>query len=253
MIRVTNADYLARPLRLTPTEATAIIVALRALRGGADGETRDGGRPGAGQAEEAAAAGGHALVDPGEAAAVDPRRCAAAWRTPYAAGARCGSPTTCRPATRSPSASSTPTRSSSPPRRRLPRRLVPQRRGAAPVPARPDPRGARCSTARSSTEPGAAPRPLGRAVRQRRRGDAGDARAAARGPVDRGVLLHRGTSGPPRRRAPRSTSLVGRRALAAAAAAPPRPVRRVVSPRHYAGGTADAVRQALGLYADPAG
>ncbi len=35
VIRVSNADYLARPLRLTPTEATAIIVALRALRGGA--------------------------------------------------------------------------------------------------------------------------------------------------------------------------------------------------------------------------
>jgi proteasome accessory factor C len=35
VIRVTNADYLARPLRLSQTEATAIIVALRALRGGA--------------------------------------------------------------------------------------------------------------------------------------------------------------------------------------------------------------------------
>src|SRR5262249_25372986 len=40
VIRVTNADYLARPLRLTPTEATAIIVALRALRNGADADTR---------------------------------------------------------------------------------------------------------------------------------------------------------------------------------------------------------------------
>ena len=34
VIRVSNADYLARPLRLTPTEASAIIVALRALRAG---------------------------------------------------------------------------------------------------------------------------------------------------------------------------------------------------------------------------
>ena len=33
VIRISNADYLARPLRLTPTEATAIIVALRAMRG----------------------------------------------------------------------------------------------------------------------------------------------------------------------------------------------------------------------------
>ncbi|MBC9733878.1 helix-turn-helix transcriptional regulator [Nocardioides marmotae] len=40
VIRISNADYLARPLRLTPTEATAIIVALRALRGGAGEETR---------------------------------------------------------------------------------------------------------------------------------------------------------------------------------------------------------------------
>lgn len=32
VIRVSNADYLARPLRLTPTEATALIVALRAVR-----------------------------------------------------------------------------------------------------------------------------------------------------------------------------------------------------------------------------
>ena len=39
VIRVSNADYLARPLRLTPTEATAIIVALRALRGTAPATT----------------------------------------------------------------------------------------------------------------------------------------------------------------------------------------------------------------------
>ena len=32
VIRISNADYLARPLRLTPTEASAVIVALRALR-----------------------------------------------------------------------------------------------------------------------------------------------------------------------------------------------------------------------------
>ncbi len=39
VIRVSNADYLARPLRLTATEASALIVALRALRSGADDET----------------------------------------------------------------------------------------------------------------------------------------------------------------------------------------------------------------------
>ncbi|MFB9314706.1 helix-turn-helix transcriptional regulator [Nocardioides plantarum] len=34
VIRVSNADYLDRPLRLTPVEASAMIVALRALRSG---------------------------------------------------------------------------------------------------------------------------------------------------------------------------------------------------------------------------
>src|ERR687894_1070052 len=41
VIRVSNADYLARPLRLTATEATAVIVALRAVRGGAAPQTRE--------------------------------------------------------------------------------------------------------------------------------------------------------------------------------------------------------------------
>ncbi len=39
VIRVSNAEYLARPLRLTATEASALIVALRALRASADSET----------------------------------------------------------------------------------------------------------------------------------------------------------------------------------------------------------------------
>lgn len=41
VLRVSNADYLARPLRLTATEASALIVALRALRGGASAETAE--------------------------------------------------------------------------------------------------------------------------------------------------------------------------------------------------------------------
>lgn len=68
VIRVSNADYLSRPLRLTPTEATAVIVALRALRSGA---THDGTREVVDRAlaklEQAAAAGTPPLVDPGEA------------------------------------------------------------------------------------------------------------------------------------------------------------------------------------------
>ncbi len=41
VIRVSNADYLARPLQLSPTEATAVIVALRALRTTAGEATRE--------------------------------------------------------------------------------------------------------------------------------------------------------------------------------------------------------------------
>ena len=39
VIRITNADYLRAPLRLSPAEASAMIVALRTLRESADGDT----------------------------------------------------------------------------------------------------------------------------------------------------------------------------------------------------------------------
>ncbi|MFT4288636.1 helix-turn-helix transcriptional regulator [Nocardioides sp.] len=69
VIRVTNADYLSRPLRLTPTEATALIVALRALRAGStSAETREVVDRALAKLEQAAAAGTPAeLVDPGQA------------------------------------------------------------------------------------------------------------------------------------------------------------------------------------------
>lgn len=41
VLRVSNADYLARPLRLTATEASALIVALRALRSGSSPDTAE--------------------------------------------------------------------------------------------------------------------------------------------------------------------------------------------------------------------
>ena len=41
VIRVSNADYLARPLRLTATEASALIVALRALRSESPTDTQE--------------------------------------------------------------------------------------------------------------------------------------------------------------------------------------------------------------------
>ncbi|GAB3767088.1 proteasome accessory factor C [Nocardioides ginsengisegetis] len=67
VIRVSNADYLARPLRLTPTEATAIIVALRALRNGATDETRVVVDRALAKLEAAAAEGTAApRIDPGD-------------------------------------------------------------------------------------------------------------------------------------------------------------------------------------------
>jgi proteasome accessory factor C len=65
VIRVSNAEYLARPLRLTPTEASAIIVALRALRAAAEPDTRDVVDRALAKLE-AAAAGGTPFVDPGD-------------------------------------------------------------------------------------------------------------------------------------------------------------------------------------------
>jgi len=65
VIRVSNVDYLARPLRLTPTEASAIIVALRALRAGADEDTREVVDR-ALKKLEVAAADSTPLVDPGD-------------------------------------------------------------------------------------------------------------------------------------------------------------------------------------------
>lgn len=67
VIRVSNADYLSRPLRLSPTEATAIIVALRALRGSARAETREVVDRALAKLETAAAESSAARqIDPGE-------------------------------------------------------------------------------------------------------------------------------------------------------------------------------------------
>ncbi|WP_372733728.1 helix-turn-helix transcriptional regulator [Nocardioides sp.] len=70
LIRVSNADYLARPMRLNTTEATALIVALRALRSGAGEQTREVVDRALAKLEAAAATGAEAaLVDPGVGAA----------------------------------------------------------------------------------------------------------------------------------------------------------------------------------------
>ncbi len=67
VIRISNADYLDRQLRLTPFEATAVIVALRALRGGAvSAETKEVVDRTLAKLEQAAAEGAAGSVDPGE-------------------------------------------------------------------------------------------------------------------------------------------------------------------------------------------
>ncbi|MEO9323872.1 WYL domain-containing protein [Nocardioides sp. C4-1] len=77
MIRVSNADYLARPLRLTPVEASAMIVALRVLRAGTSPETAAIVDRALAKLETAAAAGPSAgpvaaAPDDVDAPAVDP-------------------------------------------------------------------------------------------------------------------------------------------------------------------------------------
>lgn len=70
VIRVSNADYLARPLRLSPTEASAVIVALRALRNGSGPQTREVVDRALAKLEAAAAEGSAVpRVDPGQDAA----------------------------------------------------------------------------------------------------------------------------------------------------------------------------------------
>ncbi len=71
VIRVSNADYLARPLQLSPTEATAVIVALRALRNGAADDTREVVDRTLAKLEAAAAGRFDPRVDPGADPVVD--------------------------------------------------------------------------------------------------------------------------------------------------------------------------------------
>ena len=89
VIRVSNADYLARPLRLTPTEATAIIVALRAHARHRAGRHPRGRRPCAGQARgapPASSTAGTPLVEPGEDDDADATRLRASLEDAVARG-----------------------------------------------------------------------------------------------------------------------------------------------------------------------
>jgi proteasome accessory factor C len=71
VIRVSNADYLARPLQLSPTEATAVIVALRALRDGAGEATREIVDRTVSKLETAVHGAADPLVDPGTDSGAD--------------------------------------------------------------------------------------------------------------------------------------------------------------------------------------
>jgi proteasome accessory factor C len=71
VIRVSNADYLARPLQLSPTEATAVIVALRALRDGAGDATREIVDRTVAKLETAVHGAADPLVDPGTDSGAD--------------------------------------------------------------------------------------------------------------------------------------------------------------------------------------
>lgn len=56
-IRLTNADYLSRPVRFTPDEATSLVVALRAVRELAGGDLAEGIEGALAKLEQAAATG----------------------------------------------------------------------------------------------------------------------------------------------------------------------------------------------------
>ena len=139
VVRIDNADFLARPVRLGSSEASALIVALRALREGSTSSSHEVIDRCLVKLEEAAATGtappqvevhlagseagaearrrprgGHQREPAGPARLLrpDPRRDHAPDRRPARAAHRRGS--------------------------RLPGRLVPPRRGTAAVPAGPD-------------------------------------------------------------------------------------------------------------------
>ena len=165
MIRVTNADYLARPLRLTPTEAT------RADRGAAGAARRAPTTP---PATSSTARSPSSRRRPTRAPSAARRRSPTStptWRTPRRRGSapvledavtrrhrqlrltllRARPRRGVRPRRR-------PSRIGHQPQRGLPRRLVPHRAGAPAVPPRPDPTRPRCWT------PACRPRPRSRAT-----------------------------------------------------------------------------------------
>ena len=106
VIRLSNADYLTRPLRLDSTEAAALVVGLRALLEGSAEDGARGVERALAKIEEAAgeAAGVAAHVDLRPPVDADEQAMGRRLDEAIAAGARCGSATGRRSATRSPRA-----------------------------------------------------------------------------------------------------------------------------------------------------
>ncbi len=164
VIKVSNADYLARPLRLNPTEASAVIVALRALRNGAKDDTREVVDRALAKLEAAAAQGSArgsaaAQIDPGDGAAdTDLALLASQLQGAADRGRQVRLsyyvPSRDEQSERVVDPRGVVTADGQP----LPRRLVPQRRGAAAVPAGPD-RPGRGARRAGRDAPGGAARP----------------------------------------------------------------------------------------------
>ena len=149
VVRIDNADFLSRPVRLGSSEASALIVALRALREGSPDVLPRRDRPLPGQARGRHGQRAGAPARRGAPAAVAARRTQhrAAARRRSAATARPGSTTTSRPATRPRGAPST--RSSCSPARATttstPGATSPRRAGSSGSTG--------CTPSRSSTSP----------------------------------------------------------------------------------------------------
>ena len=252
VIRVSNADYLARPLRLTPTEATAIIVALRALRDGAGDETREVVDRALGKLEAAAAEGCRGRPDRRPAttrADTDVALLATRLRGAADRAARCGSATTCPPATSSPSAWSTRAAWSRP--TGTPYLDAWCHSAEAPRLFRLD----RIDRAEVLDEPVETPqrrpaRPGGRHLHPVLRGHAGDPAARARGPLDHRVLPGRGD---PRRwaRTDRGRPAGGDERWLTRLMLRLAPHATVVPPATYADAFTAAAQRALSLYSEP--
>ena len=171
VIRLSNAEYLTRPLRLDSSEASALIVALRALREGGDDDVRPIVDRTLDKLE--AAAGEAASV----AAQVDIRMPEQAGRlaelrerlTRAVEAAPAGAPGLLRAGPRRVHrAGGRPAAGGHRRRQHLPVGLLPPRRGPAAVPARPDlhRRGARHARSRSTPTSSPATSPTGSSSRR---------------------------------------------------------------------------------------